>query len=89
MGLLRTSCMHGEIHYRTGGSRPFFILKVLHRMARRPYVVGAIALLWGYLRAMAKRKPLLVTNEEARCYRGLLNGRMANKLNALRSSGTA
>ena len=27
MGLLRTSCMHGEIYYRTGGSRPVLYLK--------------------------------------------------------------
>ena len=88
MGLLKTSCMHGEIYYRTGGSRPFFMLKAVYRVTCRPYLVGAIALLWGYLSALVSRKPLLVTDEEARCYRALLNGRMAAKLNVLRPPGT-
>jgi biofilm PGA synthesis N-glycosyltransferase PgaC len=89
IGQWRTNLMHGEIYFLSGGGPLFFLLKVVHRMTRRPYVVGAIALLWGYLRAMVKRKPLLVTDEEGRCYRALLNGRIANKLNALRPSHTA
>ena len=89
IGQWRTNLMHGEIYFLSGGGPLFFLLKVVHRMTRRPYVVGAVALVWGYLRAMVKRKPLLVTNEEGRCYRALLNARIANKLKALGPSGIA
>lgn len=76
IGTIRTSAMHGEIFYLTGGGKLFFILKVLHRMATQPYVFGALALLKGYLKVMGKRKPLLVTDSEARCYRSLLYRRI-------------
>jgi len=35
---------------------------------------------WGYMRTMLKRRELLVSEEEARCYRALLNRRLAGKL---------
>ena len=76
MGAVNTSIMHGEAFYRTGGSKLFFGLKVFHRVFSKPYVLGAIALLWGYLQALIKRKPYLVTEAEARYYKGLLLGRL-------------
>ena len=36
IGAIRTHFMHGEIYYRTGGSRTFFVLKVLHRSRAGP-----------------------------------------------------
>jgi biofilm PGA synthesis N-glycosyltransferase PgaC len=80
IGAFRTSAMHGEIYYRTGGGRLFFLLKVLHRTASQPFVVGGLALLWGYLKTMSRRKPLFVTESEARFYRELLNSRITRKL---------
>jgi biofilm PGA synthesis N-glycosyltransferase PgaC len=76
IGVIRTSVMHGEIFYLTGGSKIFFFFKVIHRIGTRPYVFGAVALLRGYFKAMWKRKTLLVTKTEARCYRSLLHGRL-------------
>lgn len=76
MGAVNTSIMHGEAFYRTGGSKLFFVLKVVHRIFSKPYVLGALALLWGYLQALIKRKPYLVTETEARYYKGLLLGRL-------------
>jgi glycosyltransferase involved in cell wall biosynthesis len=83
IGMIRTSIMHGEIHYLTGGSKLFFFLKVLHRMGKKPYMTSAMAMLWGYLMAMWKRKVPLVTKSEAKCYQALLQERMQAKVKAL------
>jgi len=87
IGSIRTNVMHGEIYYLTGGSRLFFLLKVLHRMGSKPYVIGAMALSWGYLNAIWKRKASLVTRSEARCYQSLLRGRLQAQTKALFSRG--
>lgn len=76
IGLIKTSTMHGEIYYLTGGSIPFFIFKALHRVYAKPFFLRALALVWGYLRALLRRQPKLVTETEARCYRSLLNDRL-------------
>jgi poly-beta-1,6-N-acetyl-D-glucosamine synthase len=86
IGQWRTNLMHGEIYYRTGGGVLFFFLKALHRLTKSPYGIGALALCWGYIRAIARRKPLLVTKEERHYYRALLNGRVLRRLNVLRPS---
>jgi glycosyltransferase involved in cell wall biosynthesis len=78
MGFLRTSRMHGEIHYVTGGDPFFLIFKVLHRARLRPFLFGALALFFGYAEAVAKQKPLLVTPPEAAAYRQLLRWRLWN-----------
>ena len=80
IGSLRTNAMHGEVYYRTGGGLLFFFLKVLNRMTQPPRLTGGLAMLWGYLRTMTQRKPLLVTPAEARVYRALLNGRILSKV---------
>jgi hypothetical protein len=46
-------------------------------------VLGAMALLWGYLRAVLKRKPMLVTKKEALCYQALLHKRLQAQVKAL------
>jgi glycosyltransferase involved in cell wall biosynthesis len=83
IGTIRTSVMHGEIFYLTGGGKLFFLLKVLHRMMSKPYVIGAMALSWGYMKGLLKRKPSLVTEAEAKCYQTLLNERLQAKTKAL------
>lgn len=83
IGAMRTNFMHGEIYYRTGGSRMFFVLKVLHRFTCRPLVIGGLALCWGYLRTMFSRQGRLVTLEEARCYQMLLKQRMTGSAKGL------
>ena len=83
IGALRTNFMHGEVYYRTSGSKAFFLLKVAHRFTCRPLFIGGLALFWGYLRTMLRRQERLVTQEEACCYRALLNGRMGGKLKGL------
>ncbi len=76
MGVLKTSFMHGEIYFRTGGSLPFFALKVFRRFWAKPLILGGLAMLWGYLRASLSGQPSLVTPEEGQCYRRLLNERL-------------
>ena len=83
IGMLRTSVMHGQIYYLTGGDVLFFLLKVLHRMSSKPPVIGALALLWGYLKAALDRKTPLVTGPEAKCYRALLRGRLQDTAKSL------
>ena len=83
IGAVKTGLMHGEAYYRTGGSKIFFLLKVLHRISVRPYFVNAIALIWGYVRAMVMRKQLLVTETEARYYKALLLERLKERVKSL------
>jgi hypothetical protein len=83
IGTIKTSVMHGEISYLTGGGKLFFLLKVLHRMRSKPYVIGSMALSWGYMKAIWKRKTSLVTEAEAKCYQALLNKRLQAKAKAL------
>ncbi len=87
IGPLRTHVMHGEIYYLTSGSGLFFAFKVIHRMKSPPYVIGGLALLWGYLRPLLAGRTRLVTRDEARCYRSVLNGRITGKLSGLLRAG--
>lgn len=80
IGPMRTNAMHGEIYYLTGGGLVFFLFKVLHRVKMRPFVAGALAMLWGYVRTKFSGRARLVTREEARCYRALLNARLLGGL---------
>jgi hypothetical protein len=79
IGQHRTSRMHGEIFYATGGDPLFFALKVLRRAIDRPLVTGAAALAYGYLRAALMRAPRLVTTDEAGLFRRLLRQRMLRR----------
>lgn len=80
IGRLKTYRMHGEIYFRTGGGFLFFMFKVLKRLGEKPFVIGALALLHGFLNAGLKRKKPLVTENEALCYSNLLNGRLHDQL---------
>ena len=76
VGKIRTSVMHGEIYFLTGGSIFFFLFKTFHRIGARPYVLNALALTWGYLRSVLNRKERLVTPGEALCYQALIHKRL-------------
>lgn len=77
IGFLRTSVMHGEIYYLTGGSGLFLIFKALHRAwAGRPPVLAALAMLFGYLKKLLGGSTRLVSNQEAEYYKSLLNQRL-------------
>jgi biofilm PGA synthesis N-glycosyltransferase PgaC len=77
IGFARTSMMHGQIYYTTGGGALFFLLKFFHRLVfGRPIVLGGIMMLVGLVRAWLKDEPKLVSNDEAVRYRHLLNDRL-------------
>ncbi len=76
-GGISTGFLHGQVYYVTGGGPFFFLFKLLHRlMVGRPAVLGAIAMLWGYLRSWVTRADRLVTESEAKFYRQQLNRRL-------------
>jgi glycosyltransferase involved in cell wall biosynthesis len=79
IGQLRTSRMHGEIYYTSGGDPLFLIFKILHRLAIAPVVLSALALTYGYVSALIRRRPLLVDRSEARFYRRLLRRRLTSR----------
>lgn len=76
IGVLKTSAMHGEIFYVTGGDPLLLAFKVLRRLSTRPIPLNALALLLGYLKAVSRRQPRLVTRAEARRYRQMLRQRL-------------
>jgi len=81
IGHLKTNVMHGEIYYLTGGGILFLSLKVVDRMLRgHPFLLGGIMLLYGFFKPFILRKEMLVTKEEARFYRRLLNRRILSAL---------
>jgi poly-beta-1,6-N-acetyl-D-glucosamine synthase len=80
IGFLKTNIMHGEIFYMTGGSKLFFIAKVLHRIfAGKPVFLGGMLLSYGYLKHLLKRTDRLVSEEEAEFYSSLLLSRLMRK----------
>lgn len=80
-GALSTGILHGEVYYWTGGGGLFLLLKVLHRSVMvRPYLLGGLALLWGYVRLWVARKKRIVSDEEAKFYTKMLNERIREQL---------
>lgn len=81
VGLLKTNAMHGAIYYLTGGGIIFLSLKVIDRMFRgHPFILGGSMLLLGFLKPFILRKQMLVTRQEAKFYRALLNKRILRAL---------
>ncbi len=72
-----TNILHGEVYYVCGGGALFFMFKVIERMLwGKPFLVGGLLLLYGYLRALVTGRPKLVTPAEAILYRKVLNERI-------------
>ena len=77
IGSSRTNLMHGQIYYVTGGGGLFVFLKCLHRLVfGKPILVGGIMMFLGFMQAMLKGEPKLVSDREADRYRHLLNERI-------------
>lgn len=84
MGYLRTSSIHGEIFYTTGGGALFFFLRFVHRVIHgRPYVLAPLAMLYGYVRAWVTGKKMLVGRDEAALYRQLLRRGIFERIRGL------
>lgn len=77
MGKLSTNYFHGEIYYQTGGGIFFLFAKSIHRMfLGRPFFIGGLMMIAGYLMPLVKQKERLVNNIEASFYRKQLNKRL-------------
>ena len=48
---------HGFGQYFMGTSLPFMIASAVFRMNQKPYVLGSLAMIWGWLKAALERKP--------------------------------
>lgn len=84
IGSLRTNAMQGEIFYLTGGSKTFFLMKILYRMIYgKPFVVGGLVMFIGFLKPMILRRNLLLSPNEAKFYKKMLNRRILDKINKL------
>lgn len=78
IGWLRTSMMHGEIFYLTGGNPLFFLVKVLLRMLfGQPPLLSGLFMGAGFIRPLLQQKRRLVSAAEARFYNRLLCARLS------------
>jgi hypothetical protein len=76
--------MCGEVYYLTGGGIVFFLLKLLYRVHRSsPFLLGSLAILWGYLKCWMPGKPKAVSDSEARRYRQMLSRSMRDGISSL------
>jgi len=79
-GWRSTQQLHGEVYYRSGGSKLFFLLKVLHRaVTMKPLVLSATTMLCDYLKPCLMRAPKLVTAAEGRLYRQMQYSRLVGR----------
>jgi hypothetical protein len=88
-GFLQTSRMHGLIYYLTGGSGPFLMLKVFHRcIFGRPFALAGLMMLIGFLAPCLSGEPRIVTDQEARFYRRMLNHRITERFHRIFNRAT-
>ncbi|HVB57966.1 MAG TPA: glycosyltransferase family A protein [Candidatus Acidoferrales bacterium] len=77
MGAMHMNRLEGKAYYGCGGGILFLGLKVAHRMATgNPPILGGLALLFSYLKALIAAQERLVNAAEARFYRDVLNQRI-------------
>lgn len=68
-GALRGKALWGEGAYAIRSHPLFVIARALYRMCEPPYVVGGVAVLWGYLNAAARQVPRVVDPELVKALR--------------------
>jgi hypothetical protein len=56
-GLLRANRRWGRCAWSYGAHPAWVLLGGLHRMTRRPYVLGGLSYVWGWAAAALTRKP--------------------------------
>ena len=62
----------------TGYSFPYFLLHCARYLARKPYVVGSLAMLWGYVRAGRGPYPQRLKRAHAKLQRAKLRRAFQN-----------
>jgi len=56
-GILTGRSRHGFGQYFMGTSLPYMTASAIFRMTRPPYILGGVAMWWGFFEAMLKRQP--------------------------------
>lgn len=56
-GVMSGRMRHGAGQYFMGSDPLYFLATAVYRMSRPPYVLGGLAMIWGYLRAALLRAP--------------------------------
>jgi len=64
-GKLRT----GKNFYITGYSPVFLIARSIYRLTQRPFLIESLGVVYGYFKAMLKKEPLVVTEDEKKFLR--------------------
>ncbi len=83
-GLVNMNKLQGQGYYLTGGGLLFFAFKVMHRIILgKPFLIGGLALLWGFLKSWSSRRERIVNEDESQYYRRLLNRRLFNSVESL------
>ena len=69
-GAVRDRMKHGVACYISGYHPLFVGASCLYRLARRPYVIGALAMLWGFLKGYFSHIPRVNDKQLIRYIRG-------------------
>ncbi len=62
-GIISGRMRHGFGQYFMGTGLVFMLASGLYRMTRRPYLIGGLAMIWGYLKSWLMRVPRLEDKE--------------------------
>ena len=65
-GRLKASLKDGAKDYTVGAHPLWMLFRIVYQMSRKPYVIGAMALAWGYILSYFKRRERPVTPELVR-----------------------
>lgn len=83
-GLWEGKIRTGKNFYVTGYHPFFLIVRCIYRLKERPYFIESIGVICGYLGAMWKREPLVVSHDEKRFFQRQQLKRLRESLNYLK-----
>lgn len=77
-GVLKARFNYGQKNYFVGGHPLWHLLRSIYQMKNKPYIIGGLLLLWGYLWASIKRMERPVSPELIKFYRAEQMQRLKN-----------
>jgi poly-beta-1,6-N-acetyl-D-glucosamine synthase len=81
IGILHTLKTNGRTYYMLGGGWFFFLLKCLRcAVIGKPFFWGGVEMMKGYFQSWRSKESRVVSKDEARHYRALLNSRLTRRL---------
>jgi len=90
-GPLRAKVREGQRMYSLGYGWLFYILRCVFRVRDQPFIIGSIALLFGYMDSLLRRRPVVLSEEVVAYLKAEQNQRLkklpATLLGLERSSG--